>query len=318
MEKLVSVIIPTFNEEKYVKSCLSHLAKQTYPNFEVIVSDCDSTDNTAKIAKKFNVKIENTLIRNRSAACNLALLKAKGDYILFTDADVDVPKDWIEKYVKRFSKTDAQVLGAPNVTHFNDGFWAEAIGTIKGISSPVYRNGEVIHVPGCNCAYRKQALEGRKFDKNLLTGEDMDVNLDIVSDGGKIEYADSPAVFHHRRESIRKFARQMYKYGVGYVHLWEKHPELGNKQLYVSALYLGWVISLPMAFIWVKPVFLFYVLLTYAFYFKRNFNWLNLKYVLITPLLGLLQHICMAFGTIHELFMMNVLGRRQTTHRGEK
>ena len=317
----VSVIIPTFNEEKYIESCLKHLFKQTYSNFEVILSDCNSTDRTVELAEKFPVCILHTLKRNRASACNEALSATAGVYILFTDADVIVPRNWIESFVEGFlkSKDSVKVLGAPNLTPPDDGFWARSIGAIKGISAPVYLKGKLVHVPGCNCAYKREAIKSAPFDEALLTAEDMDVNLRLVAAGGVIKYCKTPVVFHHRRESIGKFAKQMYKYGIGYTHLWNKHMNtLGGKQMALSLLYLGWLLSLPVFFLLSFPIFALAICPPYAMYCLKNRHASPARTFIILPFLEILQHSALAFGTISEVVRIDLHGERTATNKGEK
>jgi len=94
---LVSVLIPARNEEKNIQRCLKAFLKQDYPNFEVIVLDDNSTDNTYKIVKKLSEKNKNIRIYKgkplpagwlgKNFACHQLSRLAKGDYLIFTDAD---------------------------------------------------------------------------------------------------------------------------------------------------------------------------------------------------------------------------------------
>jgi glycosyltransferase involved in cell wall biosynthesis len=93
----LSIVIPTYKEEKYLPKLLNCLRKQTYKDFEVIVADKPFKDKTRKIAREFKCKIVNGGLpsygRNEGAKI------ANGDYILFLDADVRFEKYFIEKYL---------------------------------------------------------------------------------------------------------------------------------------------------------------------------------------------------------------------------
>ncbi len=91
-EKLVSVIIPVYNAEKYIKECLSSIIGQTYKNLEIICVDDGSTDHSLELLefykkKDSRIKIYKQENKGPAAARNFALEKAKGDYISFVDAD---------------------------------------------------------------------------------------------------------------------------------------------------------------------------------------------------------------------------------------
>ncbi|RKD27580.1 Glycosyl transferase family 2 [Caminicella sporogenes DSM 14501] len=86
----VSVIIPTYNYEKFIHNAIDSILNQTFKDYEIIIVDDGSTDNTAEIIKKYNnEKISYFYKENRgpAAARNLGIKKAKGDYICFLDAD---------------------------------------------------------------------------------------------------------------------------------------------------------------------------------------------------------------------------------------
>lgn len=115
MKKLVSVIIPVFNKEKYLAKCLESVEKQSYSNIEVIIVDDGSTDLSIEIAKAFEKKHENfRLIFGKHSgpggARNIGLSKAKGEYVTFLDADDELKSDYISQLMK-FEDFDLVVSG---------------------------------------------------------------------------------------------------------------------------------------------------------------------------------------------------------------
>lgn len=93
---LISVLIPVYNGEKYIKECLDSIINQTYSNLEIIIVDDGSTDSTAEICKKYVLKDKRIDFIQKenggvSSARNTLIKAAKGHYIQFIDAD-----DWIE------------------------------------------------------------------------------------------------------------------------------------------------------------------------------------------------------------------------------
>jgi glycosyltransferase involved in cell wall biosynthesis len=106
---MISIIIPTLNEEKHLLLLLESLKNQTFRDFEVIVSDAGSKDKTLEIAKKWGCKtVKGGLppyARNRGAEA------AKGDILVFFDADVYLPKDFLEKTIKEFKERNLGLAG---------------------------------------------------------------------------------------------------------------------------------------------------------------------------------------------------------------
>lgn len=118
---LVSIVIPTYNDEKYISRCLDSIEKQTYPNYEVIVVLDGSTDGTKAIAESFLTKVDNISVvyqENSGAgkARNNGIKHSKGEYICFVDAD-----DWLEPNALEIlldieKKTNADYIVANAIT----------------------------------------------------------------------------------------------------------------------------------------------------------------------------------------------------------
>lgn len=106
----VSVVIPAFNEAEFLDACLNSLTKQTEPPDEIIVVNNNSTDNTVKIAKKYDVRIVNEKKQGMISARNSGFNKAKFDIIARTDADTILPPSWIKKIKNGFKDKDLVAL----------------------------------------------------------------------------------------------------------------------------------------------------------------------------------------------------------------
>lgn len=92
-----SIIIPVYNVEKYIKKCLDSVMNQTFKDYEVIVIDDGSTDKSKNIVRKFDVKLIESNHIGVSEARNIAIKKAKGEYLVFLDSDDYWDKELLEK-----------------------------------------------------------------------------------------------------------------------------------------------------------------------------------------------------------------------------
>ena len=111
----VSVIIPTYNRAHLVGRAIRSVLNQTYQDFEIIVVDDGSTDNTEEVVKSFNDPriryIRHEKNRGGSAACNTGIRAARGEYIAFQDSDDEWLPEKLEKQMQVFENTPTGVGG---------------------------------------------------------------------------------------------------------------------------------------------------------------------------------------------------------------
>ncbi|MBI2654416.1 glycosyltransferase [Candidatus Woesearchaeota archaeon] len=106
---MISILVPTYNEEKYLPNLLDSIEKQTYKNYEIIVADANSKDKTRRIAKKYGCKVVKggltAVGRNNGAKA------AKGDILLFLDADMQLPDEFfLARALHEFKRLDLGAL----------------------------------------------------------------------------------------------------------------------------------------------------------------------------------------------------------------
>lgn len=104
MNPKISVIIPAYNAEKYLEKCLDSIFNQTFKDFEVILVNDGSTDNTRRIAERYAAEHTNMILLNQenggiSTARNKGLEQCQGEYITFSDSDDYADSDWLEHFV---------------------------------------------------------------------------------------------------------------------------------------------------------------------------------------------------------------------------
>lgn len=123
----VSIIIPVYNVEKYIKRCLESVVNQTYSNIEIIIINDESTDNSLSICKEYERNDNRIIIYSQkngglSSARNLGINKASGEYICFVDSDDWIEKDYIQFGIDILLKNDVNlvVLGYYNSTEKED------------------------------------------------------------------------------------------------------------------------------------------------------------------------------------------------------
>lgn len=116
LEGLVSVIIPAYNRQMYIKECLESVLAQSYENFEILVVDDGSSDQTVEICRNMaqadpRIRLYEGEHKGVSPARNLAIEKAQGEYVLFVDSDDIIHPKLIEQLVCRMDDCGAQMGG---------------------------------------------------------------------------------------------------------------------------------------------------------------------------------------------------------------
>jgi O-antigen biosynthesis protein len=227
----VSVVICTYNGARTIRQCMEGLAALQYPDYEVIVVDDGSADDTAQIVREFDVRLIRTENRGLSAARNRGMQEATGEIIAYTDDDAYPDPHWLHYLVHTFRSTDFAAVGGPNLPPPGDGVTAEAIANAPG--GPMHillSDREAEHIPGCNMAFRAEKLRAiGGFDTQYRTaGDDVDVCWRIQQAGGVIGFHASAQVWHHRRNTVRAYWKQQTGYGKAEAMLQQKWPEKYN------------------------------------------------------------------------------------------
>jgi GT2 family glycosyltransferase len=229
----VSVVVCTYNGAPTLDQCLRSLQALEYPDYEVIVVDDGSTDDTPAILARFPT-IRSIRQRNLglSEARNVGLRAATGEIVAFTDSDCFADPHWLSQIVRPLLRSDAAAVGGPNLTP-DDGPLAAGVAAAPGQPMHVLESDQVAeHIPGCNMAFRRDALLAVKgFDPIYRkAGDDVDICWRLQQAGRWITYAPGAFVWHHRRQTPLAYLRQQAGYGEAEALLRFKHPDKFNNR----------------------------------------------------------------------------------------
>ena len=235
---LVSIIIPTYNSSDYITETLTKLEKQTYPNFEIVIVNDGSKDNTSNVLREYGLTHSRLIIINKenggvSSARNTGIRKAQGQFICFMDDDDEIDPNYLLKMYSRQHETggDAIYCGLYG-HHIKNGVTYSPINTDFNEGSLLFDffyKKVRFHI-GC-LFIRKQLLEDNNlfFDEDLRLGEDLDFiyRLLITCDMYAVPYY----MYKHnyRENSLMNSCRTITHY---------RHESFAHERIYSSVMQL--------------------------------------------------------------------------------
>lgn len=194
----ISLIIPVYNEEPYLRRCLDSVKNQTEVFDEVIIIDDGSTDNSLAIAKEYDFQVYSYKNDGLSVARNRGMEKATGEYIVFLDSD-----DSLLPNACRLMRMMARKYPQENVLQFNHLRHYTKLN--KNVLKYDNRAGvfTINNLPECKCwwsawnkLYKRKALK-HKFRDEMRYGEDGVFNLDNLLEGQRIRCIDEDIMIHY-------------------------------------------------------------------------------------------------------------------------
>ena len=257
-QPFVSVILPAYNEEKYIGACIDSLIDQTYPRdlMEWIIVDGKSTDRTKDIIRQYMdqypIQLIDNINRKTPISLNMGIKVSKGDYIIRFDAHASFPADYIEKCVNCLQNTDAYNVGGWVETKA-DGFVGKSIAKILsskfGVGGSSFRtekkSGYVDTVPFG--AFRREVFnEVGLFNEQLLRSEDNDINARIIEARRKIYISKDIHSTYYCRDKISTILKQGLQNGNALFRTMRINPKAMQIRHFIPFLFLLSIIALPL------------------------------------------------------------------------
>ncbi len=219
MNPLISIIVPVYNQEKYLARCLDSILNQTYKNLEVICIDDKSTDSTADIINQYKIKDSRVVYyrnigKGVSAARNFGIEKAKGKYIGFVDSDDFIQPQMYEFMMKAIAENDCEMVACgyervdeENYRHFE--YRARECKTSEFVDmynfEKIIKN-EMILSSTCTKLVQKDFLEKYGRFGNYTVGEDTVFCAGLWANSSKAVLVDLPlyGYFNNQHSVLHK------------------------------------------------------------------------------------------------------------------
>ena len=227
----VSVVVATHNAARTLDDCLRSLLNLRYPDYEVIVVNDGSTDESDVIMQRYPYRVITTPNKGVSAARNEGMRAATGEIVAYIDSDARADPDWLCYLASTFGESDVVAVGGPNLVPKEDNWVAKCVYRSPGGPTQVMLDDQSAeHIPGCNMAFWKWALEeiGRFDPIFKRAADDVDICWRLLERGYRIGFSPSAIVWHHRRPSVKAYWHQQVGYGESEALLERKHPNRFN------------------------------------------------------------------------------------------
>ncbi len=226
----VSVIVPAYNAAQTLERCLTALAAQGFPSdeFEIIVVDDGSTDGTADIAARFStVRLIHAEQRGAAAARNRGAREARGDLLLFTDADCEPTACWIETLCAAL--VAPRVVGAKGTYRTRQREWVARFVQLEYEEkyARMRRAATIDFIDTYSAAYRRDVfLANNGFDESFPTAsvEDQEFSFRLAEQGHAMVFAPDAIVYHQHAATLAAYARRKFRIGYWKVRVHRRHP----------------------------------------------------------------------------------------------
>ena len=229
----ISVIVPAYNEEKTIRSCVQSLQALNYPNYEVIMVDDGSSDNTFEEASRCKgVRIIRQENQGKPRALNNGIRASTGEIIVTVDADTTIDKDALGKIAERFSSDERLGAVAGNVKVNAEPKIMNAVQSTEyatGIN--LIRKGQsvlgcVMIVPGPIAALKREAVEKVGYFSDDTFAEDFDITVEILKAGYRVEYEEKSLAYTDAPKNTEDLIKQRRRWYRGLVQVLDKHRDM--------------------------------------------------------------------------------------------
>lgn len=211
---LVSIIVPVYNGELYIKQCVESLLAQRYPNKEIIVVDDGSTDGTAQVLKSMPQEVHYILQENAGSAVarNTGIENAKGEYIAFNDGDDIWAPNRLHQQVEFLETHPEYGIATGRFTHVDESFeLSDAVAVDESVPVEVIaeRSGWVYHTL-FECSWyhiiaalvRAEILKEVRFVPSFRRGQDYDFWLQLANHSKVAQLSSNYAYYRKNEQSI--------------------------------------------------------------------------------------------------------------------
>lgn len=210
MKPIISIIVPIYNVEKYLPKCIDSILNQTFKEFELILVDDGSLDNSGRICDEYSKKDKRIRVIHKenggvSSARNVGVESSLGNYIGFVDPDDYIDKYMYQKMIDMCTIKNADIAICKFVREINgqiseakDGFYIRELDNVEGLRECF--KGILYRHSLCNKLFKKKCFEGIRFPEGRIH-EDLSTTYRLLANSNKSVYINYSGYIYVKREN---------------------------------------------------------------------------------------------------------------------
>lgn len=323
----LSIVVAVYERQDELTELLASLAKQTNKNFELVIVDDGSKNKLDTVCAKFQDQLEIKYYYKSNSgpgkSRNYGMEKASGDYFIFLDSDTIIPPTYTQSVYDELTTNYVDAFGGPDDADESFNAYQKAITfsmtsflTTGGIRGGKKQVGK-FQPRSFNMGISRKAYEVTGGFAAMRIGEDPDLSMRLWENGFETRLFQDSKVIHKRRTSLKKFAKQVYQFGVARPILNQRHPAYVKPTFWFPSLFflgtlfawftfvIGIFFQEYQAILWIPfDLWLIYMIMIFLF---ATIRFKSIKVGLLAMQTTLIQFFNYGFGFLESQYKLNVL-----------
>ena len=323
----ISIIIAVYERQDELTELLTSLTKQTDNLFEIIIVDDGSQSKLDTVCAKFENQLNlHYYYKTNSGpgkSRNYGMEKANGNYFIFLDSDTIIPSTYIASVKQELSTNYVDAFGGPDDADdsFTDMQKAITFSMTSFLTTGGIRGGKKqigkFQPRSFNMGISRKAYEKTGGFADLRVGEDPDLSMRLWENGFETRLFSDSKVIHKRRTSLKKFAKQVYQFGVARPILNQRHPKYIKPTFWFPSLFF---VGTLVAFLFLVLSYLFnsykftlqipvviWLIYMFLLFIFSTIRFKSAKVGLLSIITTLIQFFNYGYGFLESQFKLNIL-----------
>ena len=323
----LSIVVAVYERRDELTELLTSLAKQTNKDFELVIVDDGSKNKLDAVCAKFQDQLDIKYYYKSNSgpgkSRNYGMEKASGDYFIFLDSDTIIPSTYIQSVYDELNTNYVDAFGGPDDADESFNAYQKAITfsmtsflTTGGIRGGKKQVGK-FQPRSFNMGISRKAYEVTGGFAAMRIGEDPDLSMRLWENGFETRLFQDSKVIHKRRTSLKKFAKQVYQFGVARPILNQRHPAYVKPTFWFPSLFflgslfavctaiLGFVFTTYQTILYI-PMYCWLLYMVMIF-ISATIRFKSVKVGLLSMQTTLIQFFNYGYGFLKSQYKLNVL-----------